>query len=148
MPGTPPGQQRDCAAKACLPFWMSSFHLLTAACAKGCRIGLLGSAIRGITVQPCPFRQKGNLGSFLTGPGRPSVGARKSKLAAAQPIFPDEKSGTPGGSPVAKGAAADAAPARIQPRAAAPTKLAVNAKRRSEEDRLMGLASNSARCTA
>src|ERR1700680_3680623 len=97
MLGTPPGQQRDCAAKACLPFWMSSFHLLTTSCAQGCKIGLCGSPMRGITVHPCPFRQNGNLGSFFTGPGLPSVGGRKSKLVAAQPILPEEKSGTPAG---------------------------------------------------
>src|SRR5579871_5099528 len=124
MPGTPPGQQRDCAANACLPFWISSFHLFTTSCAQGCRMGLCGSPMRGTTVQPWPLRQNGNLGSFFTGPGPPLTGGRKSKLAAAQPILLEEKSGTPEGRLEDGPSAATAAPAAAQ-RPTAATRLAI-----------------------
>src|SRR5437764_3696052 len=73
-------------------------------------MGLWGSAMRGITVQPWPLRQKGNFGSFFTGPGPPSKGGSKSKLCAAHPILLDEKSGTPAGRLGAAVSAANASP--------------------------------------
>src|SRR5437016_5316723 len=66
--------------------------------------------MRGITVQPWPLRQKGNFGSFFTGPGPPSKGGSKSKLCAAHPILLDEKSGTPAGRLGAAASAASASP--------------------------------------
>src|ERR1700684_2662589 len=97
IPGTPAGQQVDIASKPTFPPRTSSFARLTASRVQGSRMGLLMSAMRGVTCRPVlaasALLVKGWAGSKPTGPG-PEAGGSQSAPTEVQPaVLPCEKSG-------------------------------------------------------
>src|SRR5262249_25698264 len=91
-PGTPPGQQRDCALKARWPLRTRSLCILIRAAAHGFRLGFSASDKRSRTGWPSAPRPRGR-GSAPTGATFPAIGSKSRKVVGCHPKLADMKFG-------------------------------------------------------